>query len=292
MNKLNDIGDDEIRIISRGVNGIQSPSQPDSGDSKKSPWGRVGCVAIVVAIIVAVVWLLFWHSSDDTTEQESLAVTTEGASNSDEVVLHKKGYVEILDTVVGRVPLVVLTPHDAVPSLHVGADVLQSKDVVLAMQAADIRSDNGGIVGAFVVEGNLLSRGKAKTGFCAIIDGTITIGAADATPLFEKTIESGGYFFRQFPLVVGNQVVENKPRGDSLRKALAEWRGAIVVVMSRTAMSYHDFSQILVDMGVTNAIYLVGSSSAGFAVNSHGIRTNYGEPSPPLYENVNYIVWR
>ena len=292
MSKLNDIGDDEIRIISRGVNGIHCPSQPDSGDSKKSPWGRVGCVAIVVAIIVAVVWLLFWHSSDDTTEQESLAVTTEGASNSDEVVLHKKGYVEILDTVVGRVPLVVLTPHDAVPSLHVGADVLQSKDVVLAMQAADIRSDNGGIVGAFVVEGNLLSRGKAKTGFCAIIDGTITIGVADATPLFEKAIESGGYFFRQFPLVVGNQIVENKPRGDSLRKALAEWRGAIVVVMSRTAMSYHDFSQILVDMGVTNAIYLVGSSSAGFAVNSHGIRTNYGEPSPPLYENVNYIVWR
>ena len=292
MNKLNDIGDDEIRIISRGVNGIQCPSQPDPGDSKKSPWGRVGCVAIVVAIIVAVVWLLFRHSSDDTTEQESLAVTTEGASNSDEVVLHKKGYVEILDTVVGKVPLVVLTPHDAVPSLHVGADVLQSRDVVLAMQAADIRSDNGGIVGAFVVEGNLLSRGKAKNGFCAIIDGTITIGAADATPLFEKAIESGGYFFRQFPLVVGNQVVENKPRGDSLRKALAEWRGAIVVVMSRTAMSYHDFSQILVDMGVTNAIYLVGSSSAGFAVNSHGIRTNYGEPSPPLYENVNYIVWR
>lgn len=292
MNKLNDIGDDEIRIISRGENGIQSPSQPDTGDSKKSPWGRVGCVAIVVAILVAVVWLLFWHSSDDTTEQESLAVTTEGASNSDEVVLHKKGYVEILDTVVGRVPLVVLTPHDAVPSLHVGADVLQSKDVVLAMQAADIRSDNGGIVGAFVVEGNLLSRGKAKTGFCAIIDGTITIGAADATPLFEKAIESGGYFFRQFPLVVGNQVVENKPRGDSLRKALAEWRGATVVVMSRIAMSYHDFSQTLVDMGVTNAIYLVGSSSAGFAVDSHGVRSDYGEKSLSSYENVNYIVWR
>lgn len=292
MNKLNDIGDDEIRIISRGENGIQGPSQPDTGDSKKSPWGRVGCLAIVVAIIVAVVWLLFWHSSDDATEQESLAVTTEGASNSDDVVLLKKGYVEILDTVVGRVPLVVLTPHDAVPSLHVGADVLQSKDVVLAMQAADIRSDNGGIVGAFVVEGNLLSRGKAKTGFCAIIDGTITIGAADATPLFEKAIESGGYFFRQFPLVVGNQVVENKPRGDSLRKALAEWRGATVVVMSRIAMSYHDFSQTLVDMGVTNAIYLVGSSSAGFAVDSHGVRSDYGEKSLPRYENVNYIVWR
>ena len=290
MKELNDIGDDEIRVISNREYHLVCPSDPDN--SKNSPWGCVGCAAIVVAIIVGVVWLLFWHSCDDASEQESLAVTTEGASNSDEVVLHKKGYVEILDTVVGRVPLVVLTPHDAVPSLHVGADVLQSRDVVLAMQAADIRSDNGGIVGAFVVEGNLLSRGKAKNGFCAIIDGTITIGAADATPLFEKAIESGGYFFRQFPLVVGNQIVENKPRGDSLRKALAEWRGAIVVVMSRTAMSYHDFSQILVDMGVTNAIYLVGSSSAGFAVNSHGIRTNYGEPSPPLYENVNYIVWR
>ncbi len=183
MKELNDIGDDEIRVISNREYHLVCPSDPDN--SKNSPWGCVGCAAIVVAIIVGVVWLLFWHSCDDASEQESLTVTNQGASNSDEVVLHKKGYVERLDTVVGGVPLVVLTPHDAVPSLHVGADVLKSKDAVMAMQAADIRSDNGGIVGAFVVEGNLLSRGKANTGFCAIIDGTITIGVADATPLFE-----------------------------------------------------------------------------------------------------------
>ena len=39
------------------------------------------------------------------------------------------------------------------PQLHIGIDVLHSHDVIMAMQAADIRSDNGGIVGACVING-------------------------------------------------------------------------------------------------------------------------------------------
>ena len=39
---------------------------------------------------------------------------------------------------------------------------VHSHDVIMAMQAADIRSDNGGIVGACVINGNLVSKGRAK----------------------------------------------------------------------------------------------------------------------------------
>ncbi len=276
-----DIDDNEIRIItSKSGNGTSTPPR----------WLYYAIVCTAVAII-ATVYALLW-GSDDTADSEELAVTQEAAAPGDTATVVKKGYVEITDTVVGNVPLVILTPRDATPKLHIGIDVLQTPDVVMAMQAADIRSDNGGIVGAYVVDGNLVSKGQAKSGFCAIIDGNITIGVADATPFLEKAIESDGYFFRQYPLVVGNQLVENKPKGRSLRKALAEWNGTTVVVLSRSRLTFHDFAQTLVDLGVANAIYLVGSEAFGFAVDSEGNRTEFGKEAPSPEASTNYIIWR
>lgn len=276
-----DIDDNEIRIItSKSGNGTPNPPR----------WLYYAIVCTAVAII-ATVYALLW-GSDDTADSEELAVTQEAAAPGDTATVVKKGYVEITDTVVGNVPLVILTPRDATPKLHIGIDVLQSPGVVMAMQAADIRSDNGGIVGAYVVDGNLVSKGQAKSGFCAIIDGNITIGVADATPFLEKAIESDGYFFRQYPLVVGNQLVENKPKGRSLRKALAEWNGTTVVVLSHSRLTFHDFAQTLVDLGVANAIYLVGSEAFGFAVDSEGNRTEFGKEAPSPEASTNYIIWR
>ena len=282
MSKKNiDIDDNEIRIItSKSGNGTSTPPR----------WLYYAIVCAAVAII-ATVYALLW-GSDDTADSEELAVTQEAAAPGDTATVVKKGYVEITDTVVGNVPLVILTPRDATPKLHIGIDVLQTPDVVMAMQAADIRSDNGGIVGAYVVDGNLVSKGQAKSGFCAIIDGNITIGVADATPFLEKAIESDGYFFRQYPLVVGNQLVENKPKGRSLRKALAEWNGTTVVVLSHSRLTFHDFAQTLVDLGVANAIYLVGSEAFGFAVDAEGNRTEYGKEAPSPKASTNYIIWR
>lgn len=282
MSKKNiDIDDNEIRIIT---------STSGNGTSTPPRWLYYAIVCAAVAII-ATVYALLW-GSDDTADSEELAVTQDAAAPGDTATVVKKGYVEITDTVVGNVPLVILTPRDATPKLHIGIDVLQTPDVVMAMQAADIRSDNGGIVGAYVVDGNLVSKGQAKSGFCAIIDGNITIGVADATPFLEKAIESDGYFFRQYPLVVGNQLVENKPKGRSLRKALAEWNGTTVVVLSHSRLTFHDFAQTLVDMGVANAIYLVGSESFGFAVDAEGNRTEYGKEAPSPEASTNYIIWR
>ena len=276
-----DIDDNEIRIItSKSGNGTPNPPR----------WLYYAIVCAAVAII-ATVYALLW-GSDDTADSEELAVTQEAAAPGDTATVVKKGYVEITDTVVGNVPLVILTPRDATPKLHIGIDVLQTPDVVMAMQAADIRGDNGGIVGAYVVEGNLVSKGQAKSGFCAIIDGNITIGVADATPFLEKAIESDGYFFRQYPLVVGNQLVENKPKGRSLRKALAEWNGTTVVVLRHSRLTFHDFAQTLVDLGVANAIYLVGSEAFGFAVDSEGNRTEFGKEAPSPKASTNYIIWR
>lgn len=275
MNRKNiDIDDNEIRII----------SPKGRGGSRLRLRRLFYAVACAAVVLVAVAYALFW-SGDDATGSNELTVTQAAAAP-----VAKKGYVEIADTVAGDVALIVLIPREATPQLHIGADVLQQSDVVMAMPAADLRADNGEVVGACVIEGRLVSRGQAKSGFCAIIGGKVTIGAADATPFFEKAIETDGYFFRQYPLVVGNQLVENKPKGRSLRKALAEWHGRTVVVLSRSRLTFHDFAQALVDLGVSNAIYLVGSEASGFAVDASGRRMEWSEAKPFL--RTHYIIWR
>ena len=85
--------------------------------------------------------------------------------------------------------------------------------VIFAAQAADVRADNGGIVGAFVLKGEPKAWGLSKKGYCASINGQITIGMADNSPLFEQATEEGGYFFRQYPLVSNGEIVENELKG-------------------------------------------------------------------------------
>ncbi|MGN0237456.1 MAG: hypothetical protein ACI4AK_05175 [Lepagella sp.] len=285
MSSKKNISDDEIRII--------TPNREKRSTSPGWFYYVIGIAA--VAVIVAVWFLLRHENGGENDEKELLTVTQDSTSSKSKAAvdtLTRRGYVDITDTIISGKSYTILTPRGATAQLHIGTDVLGSRDVVLAMQAADIRADNGGIVGACVVNGDLVSKGEAKSGFCAIIDGIATIGVADASPFLERAIESEGYFFRQYPLVVAHQLVENKPKGRSLRKALAEWNGTVVVILSHERLTFHDFAQALVDMGVTNAIYLVGSNAAGFAVDARGHRYDYGSEVPDSSASTNYIVWR
>ncbi|MCM1042086.1 MAG: hypothetical protein NC396_06630 [Bacteroides sp.] len=201
-------------------------------------------------------------------------------------------YTEITDTVVNKVRLTLMTPRNASPVLHIGQDILADTGVVLLAQAADVRKDNGEIACAYVLAGELKGRGQAKSGFCAIVNGFLTIGVANATPMLEQALATDGYFFRQYPLVVANQVVENKPKGRTYRKALVEQNGIHSVVLSKDRLTFDEFSQVLVQLGVNNAIYLVGASAYGFAKDADGHRFTFGQPDAEAYGNTNYIVWR
>ena len=46
--------------------------------------------------------------------------------------------------------------------------------------------DNGQIVGAYVMNGEMKGRRKAKSVFCVIINDAITIGVAQTMPLLER----------------------------------------------------------------------------------------------------------
>lgn len=294
-----DIDDNEIRFISsRSMPEQKAPLSRT--DRRKKLWWVVAVVAlIIVAILILISILIVRNSQGDDLEityvEEPSEVSTapDPATEPTETnIVVGDGYVSMTDTVINRQSLVILKPRNLKATLEIGSAVFSDTANMMVFQAADIRRDNGGIVGAFVHQGELLSRGQSKAGFCAIINGKITIGVAESTPYFEQAIESDGYFFRQYPLVVGGQLVENKLQGRSLRKALAEINGEIAVVMSRERLTMHDFSQLLIYAGVQNAIYLVGSHSYGFATLENGERVEFEQKYEHINPNLSFIVWR
>ena len=59
-----------------------------------------------------------------------------------------------------------------------------------------------------------------------------------------------GYFFRQYPLVKDGQVIDNEPKGKSIRRAICDRQGEIFMVETGSIESFHDFAQALADLGV------------------------------------------
>ena len=152
-------------------------------------------------------------------------------------------------------------------------------------------------MGAFVLKGEPLAWGLSKKGFCAIIDGNTTIGVADNTHLFEQATERGGYFFRQYPLVKNGVMVENEPKGKSIRRGLCKRAGEILVIESTDKESFHDFAQALADLRIDNAVYLVGGGAYGWAIDKSGEKHIFGNKNYPNIrrkkpQNVSHIVWR
>lgn len=280
--KFSDIADNEIRIISK----------TPSGNNHRHSRLRVLLSALVVVFLLVIVAAIYFLGASYNAEDIPAPSQTPGKVVVKAIQSAGKSYTSSCDTTVNGTKLKILTPINAVPTLEIGYKTLSDSNIVLIAQAADIRGDKGGIVGAFVLKGELLSRGEAKAGFCSIINGEITVGAADATPMLEQALSTDGYFFRQYPLVVGGQIIENKPRGKSIRKALADIDGRVCVVVSEEALTFHGFSQALVNIGVRNAIYLVGSISQGFYRDADGHTFTIGSDKGWHTKMVNYIVWR
>ncbi len=283
MKHFEDIKDDEIRIISR-KEVIRKPLY-------RRWWFWTAVVAAVVLLAVALVLALRPNTSKPVEVTEPLAESVPVAPT---IVKSEPATVIVRDTVVNDVPLRIHTPVNAVPELLVGIPDTNDKSVVLCLQAADIRADNHEIVGAFVLKGELLSRGVAKKGFCAILDGKIRLGMAESTPLFEEATSKDGYFFRQYPLVSNGTMVENKPKNKALRHALCELDGQIVTVSSLDKESFHDFAQAVADLGVQNAIALTGGDAYGFRRDQkNGFQPWGGDVKMWKHlEHVNFIVWR
>ena len=295
MKEFKDIKDDQIRII----------GEDNSG---KSPFRRFWIILLSVCVLLLVGGSILFAvlNREKASETEPEPAYFEPEATSEPIVCEwlgsrvdslAKGFTEIRDTLINDIPLRIYIPHNAEMSLHVGRMDIRDTSVVYAAQAADVRADNGGIVGAFVLKGTPRSWGLSKKGFCASIDGVVTVGIAENSPLFEEATEKEGYFFRQYPLVDNGQLVENAPKGKSIRRGICDRQGEIFMVETGTPESFHDFAQALVDLGVDQAIYLVGSSAYGWAIDQAGTRHEFGDNNyytgrRRMPKNTSYIVWR
>ncbi|TYK31801.1 phosphodiester glycosidase family protein [Bacteroides pyogenes] len=297
MEELKDIRDDQIRII--GEEGNKNPVP-------RNVW--IFILSILGLVIIGVIiFIIFRYKEVEIQELGTPgpalfepvreAEPTKYQWIGSTVDSLRSGYIEIVDTLINDIPIKIFIPHNAELSLYIGRLNKEDKSVIYAAQAADVRADNGGVVGAFVLNGEPRSWGVSKKGYCASINGKVTIGVAENSPLFEKATEEGGYFFRQYPLVSNGEVIDNEPKGKSIRRAICDRQGEIFMVETGTKESFHDFAQALADLGVDQAIYLVGSSAYGWAVDKNDNIYEFGEDNyykdgRKMPKHISYIVWK
>lgn len=298
MAKKNEILDDEFRVIGQG----HSP-QPKQPQEQTRRGKQVALVSFAIVLLLGLAIWYFWPKGETPPENGGIfdpvpikPVTKPTPKPLGTAVDSlQAAYVEKLDTTINDVVLSIYIPHNTqAPILTVGAPDAETRKAIMAFQAADIRADNREILGSFVLKGDIIARGKSKDGFCAIIDGKVTVGVEENSSLFEEAAEKDGYFFRQYSLVKNGVLEESEIKNKTMRKALCDRGGQIFVAVSETDESMHDFAQALVDLGVDNAIYLVGSHSAfGWYRDEAGEQTYFGaDVHRQSYRKENYIVWK
>lgn len=201
---------------------------------------------------------------------------------------------DISDTIVNDIPLKIFWPRGTSAQLKLGRPTeFEAYDIMLAARASDVRGDIDQPTGAFVINGEIVSKGTAKSGFCAIIDGEITIGKGSETPMLEKAINTGGDFFRHFSLVNNGEPMHVSVRGKSKRRALCIINNEASIIQSESKESYHDFSQALADMGCQQAIALVGGNAMLYYYDLYEdelVETGSRKDSIPK-RTENYIMW-
>lgn len=282
--ELFDIDDNEIRVVGR--------TSPEGGKPQpKRRWWLWLLTALLLIVLAVVCWQVIHRPSQSPSiyQQEVVVDTTQDVTY--EAQAEPKAHTQVSNQTVNDIALQIYTPVGGRVELLVGQLPYDDKSIILAAQAADYRADNGEIAGAFVYRGELLSKGHPKYGFCAIIGDKITMGMSRETALFERAVEQEGYFFRQFSLVHDGKFGESLPKGKAIRRALCYCQENIVIIESQERESLHDFSQALIDLGVQEAISLVGSIELPLYEDEAGNRViNETEHRENAQET--YIVWR
>ena len=209
-----------------------------------------------------------------------------------------------IDDTIDELNLTLYVPRNAIPALTIGTpDTFLTKEAVLAFRAANLHPDSS-LVDCFVCDGVVLQPDTVlppvHKGFCAIIDNVITIGTAESTPLFEKAVETKGSFFRQHSLVADGKATANMKgevyKTKTFRRALCQ-RGDKVFAVACEDISMHGLAQVLVNLGVDNAIYLIGGHNqktfnGWWRDKKDDIELFRKTDEYIKYKLENYIVWK
>ena len=151
MEELKDIRDDQIRII--GEEGNKNPVP-------RNVW--IFILSILGLVIIGVIiFIIFRYKEVEIQELGTPgpalfepvreAEPTKYQWIGSTVDSLRSGYIEIVDTLINDIPIKIFIPHNAELSLHIGRLNKEDKSVIYAAQAADVRADNGGVVGLSLI---------------------------------------------------------------------------------------------------------------------------------------------
>lgn len=287
MNKeLFDIGDNEIRVV--GHAGASDGKKPEP---KRRWWLWLILAVLLLLALGFACWRMMPRRTLPASSYSAEAIIDTTQNVTFEASAEQKAYTIVSSDSVNDIALRIYTPVGGRVELFVGKLPCDDQSIILAAQAADYRADNGQIAGAFVYRGELLSRGHPKYGFCAIIGDKLTMGKSQETALFERAVEQEGYFFRQFSLVHDGKHGESVPKGKAIRRALCYYQESIAIIESVERESMHDFAGALIDLGVQEAIGLVGNSQISLYEDESGYRF-IGDIEKQEGVQETYIVWR
>ena len=134
------------------------------------------------------------------------------------------------------------------------------------------------ILGDFVLRGEQIAKGRTKLGWCAIIDGNISIGYDKEPAALQEAILSKE---------------SSRWKYSSRRRALCLKDGQDFIVETLEAETFPRFSYVLEDLNVDAAIYLVGGDSYAYGRDRDGNRIESGIFDPDvIMDNTSYILWK
>lgn len=282
MDKLDNIGENEIRIIGANPDTQQKPP-------KRKPWYLV-VIAAVALVIGIMAYIIRGCNSEPSDTETPVKIESD-------TIIECSGYVEMADTMINNVSLHCYIPVNAKPKLVLGLIKDIPGKYILGAMAADFSVDNGiySVTGAFVIHGEMLNHSKSKYGFCALLKDTVIIGNDLTTAYFEKAIEERGDFFRQHALVHESEVVNKViSKVCALRRSLCRLNdGRLCIIDTDMSVSLDDFSEALRQYGAVEAIALMGTGAAvRWATDEAGRRYIAGADEYDFPNDVvNYIVW-
>ncbi len=296
-NKRNDIGEEEIRIIGQRTG---DEERNDACRHHRTRWShgmRWGAaLAVVVMLAGLAVALIPAGGQKDTPLESSPEAHTQEQTKTVAAQKGAAAYTTVRDTTVKDIPMHIFTPHNAVPMLVKGnIDIEGHPDYILGAMAADYGRDRGEwrISGGFIYRGELISHSVSKWGFCAILNGKVTLGRSLSTGLFEQCIAQGGDFFRHDALVSDGKVANRHRKPRSIRRALMTRGDVASIVETEIVVSNAEFAEALQALGAEQAISLVGSAhSVRWAYDARQRLFVTGNTDTPQPDVVNFIVWR
>lgn len=229
---------------------------------------------IFVLICVALLFWAFYALTHYTREydvevinklNECAIINNNPGEKSDMVFLDKEG--------VSNVPLHIIKTKNMRAMLTADEKDLPdstAESCYLAATALEISPDGNILFQDFLLDKQKIFAEKKLRGYCAIINGNISIGISDKDDVMTYCQEHNGTFFRQDPLVIDENIILNERiKGKDFRRALAKDSENIYLIESKNKESLYDFSCAIKDLGITDAInlpvsYLAARNKDGF----------------------------